>query len=359
MSKLIEHHVRKDDIRKTRWHEYDVPALEDGDVLLAVDSFALTSNNVTYAVFGGAMQYWNFFPADEEWGRVPMWGFATVAESKAEGITPGQRVYGYVPASNAFIAKKVTSAGIAFRDNADSRTGLSPFYNTYTFTTDDPAYVADLEPQQMLFRPLFATGWLLADLITRHESNLRTAMITSASSKTSLAMAWSINASDSDVETIGLTSSKNTAFTERTGLYAKTHSYDDISALALSDAPTSVTDMRGSSTIRHALHTRFEKNLAASVTVGATEWEADNSNPQSLPGVEPTFFFAPDYMAQRIKEEGPEYAAKLNADMVQFYSVSQAFITPKLTRGTEAIDTAWQQSADGLVSPDTGLILSL
>lgn len=358
MTKLIEYQVRKDNIRETRWHEYDAPALEDGDVLLAVDTFAITANNVTYAVFGAAMNYWNFFPAENGWGRVPMWGFATVAESKAEGVVPGQRVFGYVPASNAFIAKKVTSAGMAFRDNADSRADLSPFYNTYTITTDDPVYTPDSEPQQMLFRPLFATGWWLSDLITRHEAGLKTAMITSASSKTSLAMAWALNASGKDIETIGLTSDGNIPFTEGTGLYARTASYDAISSLE-AEGPTSVTDLRGSHAIRLAVHERFTDTLAASVTVGATDWEADNSNPAPLPGVQPNLFFAPDYIAARMKEEGPSIGAKMNADLVQFYSDSQAFITPKTTKGHDAVEAAWQSNVDGKVSPDSGLILVL
>ena len=356
MTKLIEHQVRRDDIRTSRWHEYEAPALEDGDVLLAVDKFAMTANNVTYAVFGDAMQYWNFFPADDGWGRVPMWGFATVAESKAEGVAPGQRVFGYVPAANAFIAKSVTTAGIAFRDNAGYRAGLSPFYNTYVFTTDDPAYTSDTEDQQMLFRPLFATGWWLADLITRDEANLASAMITSASAKTALAMAWALNASGKEIETIGLTSPGNAAFTEETGLYARTATYDDIASLDV-PAPTSITDIRGSHAIRLAVHQRFGDALRASVTVGATEWEADNSNPAPLPGVEPLFFFVPTYAADRIKADGPALSAQMNKDLVQFYEDSKAFITPKAASGAAEIDAAWSTCLEGDVSPDTGLIL--
>ena len=355
MTQLIEHQVRKDDIRTTRWHEYEAPPLEEGDVLLAVDTFAITANNVTYAAFGEVMRYWDFFPASDGWGRVPMWGFATVAESKADGVKPGQRVYGYVPASNAFIARKVSTAGLAFRDNAKSREGLSPFYNTYIFTTDDPAYTTGTEPQQMLFRPLFATGWWLADLINRHDASPTSALITSASSKTSLAMAWALNALDKPIETIGLTSVSNVPFTEKTGLYARTVAYNDISSIKV-DAPTSLTDMRGSPQIVSAVHTALESELAASITVGATDWEADRT-PVPIPGVQPDFFFAPDYIAKRIKEEGPEISARMTADMVQFYGDSQAFITPTTSQGHDAIDAAWQQCLEGKVTPDTGLIL--
>ena len=37
------------------------------------------------------MSYWDFFPAEQGWGRVPMWGFAEVERSEAEGVEPGTR----------------------------------------------------------------------------------------------------------------------------------------------------------------------------------------------------------------------------------------------------------------------------
>ena len=264
-------------------------------------------------------------------------------------------MFGYVPASNAFIAKKVSTAGIAFRDNADYRAGLSPFYNTYIFTTDDPAYQSDSEAQQMLFRPLFATGWWLADLVTRHPGKITSALITSASSKTSLAMAWSLNAKDNPIETIGLTSSGNIAFTEGTGVYARTVDYNDIAQMSVA-APTSLTDMRGSPQIREAVHARLEKELALSTMVGAAEWESKpSSNP--VAGVQPDFFFAPDYIAQRVKEEGPAITNEMNTDLVRFYEASKAFITPQTSNGSGAIDMAWTDCVEGRVSPDAGLIL--
>ena len=71
-----------------------------GQALLRVDTFGLTANNVTYAVMGEAMSYWDFFPAEDGWGRVPMWGFAEVERSEADGVEPGTRVYGYLPPSS-------------------------------------------------------------------------------------------------------------------------------------------------------------------------------------------------------------------------------------------------------------------
>lgn len=32
------------------------------------------------AVMGDAVRYWEFFPADEPWGQIPVWGFAELVE---------------------------------------------------------------------------------------------------------------------------------------------------------------------------------------------------------------------------------------------------------------------------------------
>ena len=67
--------------------------LQPGQVRLAIDSFSLTANNLTYAAFGEAMQYWQFFPSGQEGlGCLPVWGFATVCESGVEGVQVGRRV---------------------------------------------------------------------------------------------------------------------------------------------------------------------------------------------------------------------------------------------------------------------------
>ena len=82
--------VAKDDLHRCRFLENGPPELEPGQVLLAVNAFGLTSNNITYAMFGQAMSYWSFFPAEEGWGRVPVWGFAEVAASQHDDLEVGR-----------------------------------------------------------------------------------------------------------------------------------------------------------------------------------------------------------------------------------------------------------------------------
>jgi len=71
--------VKRSDLSKTQFVISDVVTaeLQQGQILLRVDKFAFTANNISYAVLGDRMAYWKFFPATSaEWGRLPVWGFA-------------------------------------------------------------------------------------------------------------------------------------------------------------------------------------------------------------------------------------------------------------------------------------------
>src|SRR5215218_5854893 len=90
--------VRQDQLGTTRISSHEAEPLAAGQVRVGVDSFALTSNNITYAAFGDAMNYWQFFPTGEAgWGIVPVWGFGTVRQSMHPGVAVGERLYGYWP----------------------------------------------------------------------------------------------------------------------------------------------------------------------------------------------------------------------------------------------------------------------
>ena len=91
--------VAKSDLHRCRFLDDASPEPGPGQALLAVASFGLTSNNITYAKFGEAMSYWDFFPAEDGWGRVPVWGFADVSASRVPELPEGTRVFGYLPPS--------------------------------------------------------------------------------------------------------------------------------------------------------------------------------------------------------------------------------------------------------------------
>ena len=124
--------------------------LSDGAARLRVDTFALTSNNVTYGAFGDMLGYWNFFPAEGEWGRIPVWGFADVVEPNGTELDLRARVYGYFPMAEDLVVEpgKVGSRG--FTDLTAHRQAMADTYNRYTRAEADPAYEPGREGQQMV-----------------------------------------------------------------------------------------------------------------------------------------------------------------------------------------------------------------
>ena len=69
----------------------DVPVIVDDEVLFKINNFSFTSNNITYGVVGDKIGYWNFFPANNPNGIIPVWGFAEVTVSNNPDIEIGER----------------------------------------------------------------------------------------------------------------------------------------------------------------------------------------------------------------------------------------------------------------------------
>ena len=95
--------VRRDALTEVRQAPTHDAPLGPGGARLRVDRFGLTTNNVTYAVFGDTMRYWDFFPVGTGWGCIPVWGFAEVVDSTADACVVGERVYGYLPMASDLV----------------------------------------------------------------------------------------------------------------------------------------------------------------------------------------------------------------------------------------------------------------
>ena len=77
----MDFEVNRADYRQTRIVDSPPPELANGQVRLAIERFAITTNNITYAVAGDMLDYWGFFPAPSPWGRIPAIGIGSVVES--------------------------------------------------------------------------------------------------------------------------------------------------------------------------------------------------------------------------------------------------------------------------------------
>eukprot|EP01035_Chromulina_nebulosa_P007019 gene7019-9459_t len=169
-------------------------------------------------------------------------------------------------------------------------------------SVDAPAD-APLQDERSLLYPLFITSFLIDDLLADNgDFGGKTVILASASSRTSLGLAWLLKQSGR-VKVVGLTSPRNKAFVESLGYYDQVVLYDDLDGAPV-ETPAVLVDFAGDPVVRAAVHKRFGDDLAYSCLVGATHWEA-RSAPAGLPGPKPAFFFAPDRIVKRRQDWGP------------------------------------------------------
>ncbi|HWX75326.1 MAG TPA: DUF2855 family protein [Solirubrobacteraceae bacterium] len=350
--------IAKDDLHNTRVAGAEPPALEEGQALLGVDAFGLSANNITYAKFGEAMSYWNFFPAEEGWGRVPVWGFAEVLESRHAGVEPGTRVYGYLPPSSTLTVAPARVEAHGFIDASPHRAELPAAYNAYARVEADPVYDAAHEDQQMLLRPLFFTSFLIDDFLA--DSGLLSAhaiVLSSASSKTSSALAFLLHGREHG-GVLGLTSARSAEFTRSLGVYDEVLAYEQIEDLA--QAPAVYVDMSGNAEVREAVHARYGSELKHSAVVGATHHDKMGTLPPALPGPRPAFFFAPDRVAKRGKDWGREGLEERIAEAWHPYvEWTEGWLEVLHGSGGVEVQRAYLELLDGRVDPAQAHILSL
>jgi hypothetical protein len=350
--------VKRDDLRECRIAQSEVPALERGQALLRVDTFGLTANNITYAVFGDTMSYWSFFPAEEGWGRVPMWGFAEVERSETERVKPGTRVYGYLPPSSHLVVTPSGADEHGFVDGSPHRAALPSAYQLYQATDADPFYRAGTEEIQMLLRPLFFTSFLIDDLLDDEGLIGRgPVVISSASSKTAIAAAFLL-AQREGVELVGLTSPRSAEFVEGLEIYDRTITYDALDSLER--GPATFVDIAGDGDVRLAVHSHFDDGLVHSMAVGVTHWEELGAGGGELPGPSPTFFFAPDRVVKRSEDWGPALLQTRVADAWHpFCEWTRGWLDVIRGQGLEAARSAYLDVLEGRVHPKTAHVISL
>lgn len=364
--------VARTDLHQIRFApDPDAPAarpLADGEVRLSVAQFALTANNITYAAFGEAMKYWQFFPAaDPAWGTIPVWGFAEVQESRAEGLAVGRRIYGFLPMGTHGVVRPAALRATGFVDTSPHRAELAAAYNQYLFCDADPAWSPALEGALAVLRPLFTTSFLIDDFLA-HDGffGARQLLLSSASSKTAYGTAFCLGRRRERPRVLGLSSPANQAFARSLGCYDELLGYDAVARLDAS-VPTVYVDFAGNADLRRTVHAHFGAALAYSCSVGGTH--RDELGPGGgLPGPRPVLFFAP---AQIRKRSGPPPDGWGPGGLQQRLAAAwQAFMGPvndpvapwlrvRAAAGAEAVAAAYRAQLAGRVDPRDGLMLTL
>jgi len=328
-------------------------ALEPGEVRLTLERFALTSNNISYALGGDFLDYWGFFPAEVGWGRLPAMGYGIVSESANPDIAVGGRYFGFFPVGNEHIVQAQTSSG-GFIDVGTHREKHAMAYRAFDKVSD---VEGENDNAMLIFRGLFMTSFLAEDFL--REQNFFEAtqvVITSASSKTSIALAHCLR-TNSTMRVIGLTSDANVDFVNSTGEYHDVVTYSEISSLDPS-IQTVIVDMAGNPEIVASVHTHFGESLKYSCSIGATHWD-QTSHRVDTPGPKPQFFFAPSQLSKRGKEWGREdLNNRLETALNTFIEGSKEWLRIEHSRGADAVSETYSQLVAGKMPPEIGNILS-
>ncbi len=334
-----------------------VDLAEDG-ARLRIDHFGLSSNNVTYGVYGDAMAYWAFFPAEDGWGRIPVWGFADVVETRSPHLAVGERLFGYYPMATELVITAGSGNDQAVVDTAPHRAAMAKAYSRYTRCASDPLYRAEREREQLLLYPLFMTSFLIDDLLgDAGDFGAEQVVVSSASSKTAIGVAHC--GRRRGVRTVGLTSAANLGFVEGLGVYDEVRAYEDVDALT--PVPSAFVDIAGNADVRLAVHRHLGDGLRYSMTVGNTHWDHETAvGAEPLPGPGPEFFFAPGQIAKRNEDWGRGELDRRIAEAWHDYAAWAAgWIEFRDVRGADAVTAVYRELLTGRPDPRAGFICSL
>ena len=354
--------VDRSDLHHIRAVAHPSAPLELGEARIRVEAFGLSANNITYAVYGDLMRYWDCFPGTEEggvsWGRVPVWGFGEVVESTVDGVREGTRVYGYFPMADELVVVPGRIDDQGFSDCSADREAVPTVYSRYAVTAADRVHRPEREDLQMLLWPLFVTSFVVDDFLGDHDLfGSGTAVISSASSKTAIGAAFLL-AERAGVRVVGLTSPGHLDFVRSLERYDAVLPYDGLEGLDA--APTCYIDVAGRKDVTHAIHTHLGSALRYSMVVGDTHWDDTTAAEGALPGPRPEFLFAPVHIAKRRTDWGRDgFEVAVAEAWDRFIPWTDRWLTIRHATGAEATEAVFRSVLDGRVDPRTGDICTV
>ena len=305
---------------------------------------------------GDEMNYWDFFPAGDGWVRMPVWGFADVTASMANGVPEGTRIFGYLPPPPTW------SSGRTGRAHKTSSTPppIAPSCRPPTTATSGwrgcPCTRSDNEDQQMLLWPLYLH--VVPDRrLSRRRGVLRrqAAVALQRLEPTSSALAYLLDKREG-IEVVGLTSPRNVEFTESLGVYDRVVPYEELESLDRD--PAVYVDMAGDARVRSAVHGHWGDRLKHSAAVGLTHRE-DLGGGAELAGPKPVFFFAPDRLRKRREDWGGEGVNERLAETWNPYvEWTRDWLRVEHGSGPEDVERIYRELLDGKSDPAVGHVLS-
>lgn len=333
--------VKRDDLVVTDVRETAAPELDTDQVELAVERFALTANNVTYARWGDPpLNFWGTFPsADTAWGHLPVWGFARVARSRHPGFPAGKRFFGLLPAASHHVVLPAPGPG-GFVDTTADRYFPHLWYQTFRAAGD----VDDRDDRRTLLRPLYPASFHAADFVAAKAGDGGlTVLLTSASSKVAIGIAHRLRHNE-NVRCVGFTSEHRREFVTGLGVYDEVVGYPDLKAVTVA-GPVVCVDITGDSEVLTALHAMFRDSL---VHVALLGWTRDAQPAPELGDPAPEIFFAPGFEAIAVEAEGEDaFFARYRAAEDEFVDATESWLTIAENRGPDAAAETFRSLVEG------------
>jgi len=360
---MQEFQTNKTDLNQTRLVDVEKLTIDDGQVIAKIDRFAFTANNITYAVMGDQLRYWQFFPPNgekaSEWGIIPVWGFADVVESKSDQIKVGERLFGYFPPSTEVVMTPANVTPTNLMEGNKHRAHLPSGYNSYRRVLNEPGYDKANDAERVLLFVLHLTSFCIHDMLGCNDwFGAEQIVIISASSKTSTGLAYGLADDNEAPRVVGLTSQRNLEFVNSLGAYDEAYDYQNISNIDASK-PTVIIDMSANTTVLRGLHTHLGDNMKYTSNVGLTHWD----EPRSMDGIiteRSHQFFAPSVLQQRIKDWGPdEFGKRSMAYVMNTSAKSRAWLKVKELEGIHGLSEVYSDICDGKIAADEGLVVKM
>lgn len=348
--------VEKQNIYQVDHAQAQLAALQEGEVRFKIVQYALTTNNITYAVTGFRLNYWNFFPTEEPYGIIPVWGYGEVVESKHAEVQVSERYYGYFPMSTYLTVRPTKINTFGFSDHADHRQELAPIYNHYLKVSADPSYQELTKNYLPIIKPLFATSFLIYHFLKRQLfMDADQILLTSASSKTALALAFLLkqNQAIDTKNIIGLTSSKHVDFVQATNYYDTVLSYENY--VQIKAQKSVIVDFSGNYNLLNHLTDHLNDQLQHIALVGLTDWKSAGKF-SNIPKTK--FFFAPTHLQQFYEEFGVgKVTQMLNEALVQFIEDMQHHLDLEFVTDPVTLTQLYLNMVDGHVNPRKGYLV--
>nr|WP_042180162.1 DUF2855 family protein [Kibdelosporangium sp. MJ126-NF4]CEL14230.1 Bll1370 protein [Kibdelosporangium sp. MJ126-NF4]CTQ88598.1 Bll1370 protein [Kibdelosporangium sp. MJ126-NF4] len=343
--------IAKNDLTSHEVRPSTLAPLRPGEVRLAVERFGITTVTATYALFGDSpMQFFGVFPGPDGYGRVPVWGFATVAESRCADVAEGSRFFGYLPMSTHHTVTPEVLPGGGFVDSAQQAVPHD-WYRTYEVAPQD-----ELDDRRALLHPLFPCSFTLAGFVGQQVAGgVKSILVSSASCKTAIGLADLLSKQDGFSVT-GITSGRHKAFTQGLGFYDHVVAYDELGADAVAD-PAVFIDFTNSAERMGAVYRHAGARLSGTVLAGFTNPSASFAPPE-LDGPAPQLYFTPAVEQQLMAEQGAdEYRARYRAAEQEFLTGTKSWLVVRNGSGPDAIADAFRTVLAGEQPPSVGAVL--